>query len=191
MLSKEVLRRLALQARDAQSDRDTRSHSICERLFGLPEFETAGTVLSYIGVSSEVATGEVVRRALNEGKRLAVPWVAPEGLRATFIRSLEEVALARFGLLEPPPALRSDPARACRPGEVDLFVIPGVAFDRAGGRLGHGRAYYDRLLPQARAGAHFIGLAFECQMVDAVPMDEKDIRMHAVVTEVAVYRSVR
>ena len=145
--------------------------------------------MTYVGVGSEVATLEIIARALAEGKRVSVPWVAADGLQAAFIRSLDELVPAKFQLLEPREAVRADPGRLCRPAEIDLFVVPGVGFDRAGGRLGHGRAYYDRLLVQARRGAVMLGVGFECQLVAEVPMTPTDVRMDAVVTERDLYRA--
>ena len=67
--------------------------------------------------------------------------------------------------------------------ELDLLVIPGLAFDRQGGRLGYGKGYFDRLLPGARPDALLAAVAFECQLFDAVPMQPYDVRVDAVVTE--------
>ncbi len=188
MTSKERMRQEILAARERESDREGKSLVIQRRLLALPEFGRATTILSYMGVKSEVATGEIIREALAQGKRTAAPYVTREGLRAAFLASPSELVPARFGLLEPSDHVRNDPARICRPGDVDLFVIPGVAFDRKGGRLGHGRAYYDRLLRQARPGSHFIALAFESQVVGEVPMTSTDVYVHAVLTEKGIYR---
>lgn len=187
-MSKELLRRRILAARDAEPDRESKGRIIQQRVVGLAEFQAAGTVLSYISVPSEVATSDLVRRAIEDGKRVAVPYVTEQGLQAAFISSLDELVPARFGLREPSPALRADATRVCEPGRVDLFIVPGVAFDRSRGRLGHGRAYYDRLLARAAKGSRFIAPAFECQIVAQVPMTPTDVFMHAVVTEKAVYR---
>jgi 5-formyltetrahydrofolate cyclo-ligase len=72
---------------------------------------------------------------------------------------------------------------------VDLFVVPGVAFDRAGGRLGHGRGYYDRLLAQARVDAPFVAAAFDCQLVPGVPVTPRDVPVDAIATELALHRT--
>jgi 5-formyltetrahydrofolate cyclo-ligase len=74
---------------------------------------------------------------------------------------------------------------------VELFIVPGVAFDRDGGRLGHGRGYYDGLLAQARRGVPVIAAAFECQLVERVPMTPRDVRVDAIATEVALHRAAR
>ena len=72
--------------------------------------------------------------------------------------------------------------------ELDLLVIPGLAFDRQGGRLGYGKGYFDRLLPGARPDALLAAVAFECQLFDTVPMQPYDVRVDAVVTETDIYR---
>jgi 5-formyltetrahydrofolate cyclo-ligase len=186
-MNKVELRRHILALRDAEPDRETKSRTIQERLLQLPDFQTATTILTYIGVKSEVGTGVVVQESLEEGKQLAIPYVTENGLRAAFILSSMELEPSRFGLLDPIPEVRANPARACSIESVELFVVPGVAFDPQGGRLGHGKAYYDRMLVQAGLGARFLALAFECQMVPAVPMTSTDVRMHAVITEKQVY----
>lgn len=188
MTSKDLIRQEVLAARDIEPDREAKSVAIERRLIALPEFARAMVILTYVGVKSEVATDEIIRRGLEAGKRMAVPYVTREGLRSAFIHSEAELAPARFGLLEPPAKLRADPARACEPVDVDLFVIPGVAFDRKGGRLGYGRAYYDRLLNQARPEAAMIALAFESQVVPQVPMTPTDMYVQAVLTEKNCYR---
>jgi 5-formyltetrahydrofolate cyclo-ligase len=69
-----------------------------------------------------------------------------------------------------------------------VYVVPGVAFDRCGNRLGHGAGYYDRLLALASPSATLIGLAFDCQMVDSIPVEPHDVRMHYLITESGVYK---
>lgn len=186
-MTKDELRRLALALRDAEQDRESKGRLIQEQLLAHRDFQQARTLLTYIGVKSEVGTGLILQDALEEGKRLAVPYVDGDRLRAALLESPLELEPSRFGLLDPVPLVKNDPARACRIDTVELFVVPGVAFDRKGGRLGHGKAYYDKMLAQAGVGARFIALAFECQLVDRVPMTKTDIFMHAVITEKQVY----
>ena len=188
-MTKSDLRNHLLARRDQEPDRETRSRAIQQRLMERPEFHSAKVVLSYIGVKSEVGTGLIVQEALAEGKRLAVPYVTAEGLRAAFIESPLELEPSAFGLLDPVPAVRNDPRRNCDIRSVDVFVVPGVGFDSSGGRLGHGKGYYDRMLTRARPGASFLALAFECQMVPSIPMTATDVRVHAVITEKTTYSS--
>ena len=186
-MTKSELRRHALALRDAEPDRETKSRTIQERLLELPDYQKANTILTYIGVKSEVGTGVIVQETLEEGKSMAIPYVTGEGLRAAFILSPAELEPSKFGLLDPVPEVRNNPERACTIESVELFVVPGVAFDRQGGRLGHGKAYYDRMLARAGLGARFIALAFDCQIFESVPMTGSDIAMHSVITEKQIY----
>lgn len=190
-MTKSELRSHALALRDAEPDRETKSRIIQERLLQLPDYQNATTILTYIGVKSEVGTGVIVQETLEEGKSMAIPYVTDDGLRAAFILSPMELEPSKFGLLDPVPEVRDNPERACPIDSVELFVVPGVAFDHQGGRLGHGRAYYDRMLAQAGLGARFFALAFECQVFASVPMTATDIPMHAVITEKQVYSRKR
>ena len=171
--------------------RRERSRAIVARILSLPEYRDAQLVSAFVGVGSEVETIPLIESALAAGKRVAVPWVDGRELRLFTLSSVGELAPAPFGLLEPPPDLRADESRLVLPSEVDLFIVPGVAFDRRGGRLGHGRGYYDGLLGLARGGASFVAAAFECQMVEAVPMTKRDVFVDAVATERMLHRGNR
>ena len=104
------------------------------------------------------------------------------------IQSIDELVPASFGLLEPVPSVVADPERRCVPADVDLFLVPGLAFDREGGRIGYGKGYYDRLLGAARPGAVFLAVAFEGQRVEHVPMLAHDVPVHLVMTERSTHR---
>ena len=189
MPEKTRLRREVLARREAETGRRERSRAIVARILSLPEYRDAGLVSAFVGVGSEVETVPLIESALAAGKRVAVPWVDGRELRLFVLSSVGELAPAPFGLLEPPPDLRADLSRAVAPAAVGLFIVPGVAFDRHGGRLGHGRGYYDGLLSLARSGTPLIAAAFECQMVDAVPMTGRDVRLDAVATERTLHRA--
>lgn len=179
---KKALRRTVLERRDAEPDREEKSRKILERLKARPEFVRARRVMTYVGVGSEVATLPLIQEMLDSGRTVFVPWCEPADLRLFHLRSIDELAPSGYGLLEPLPELRLLPERDGRPESLDLIVAPGVAFDRQGNRLGHGRGYYDRLLVRAR-GVPAIAVAFECQMVDRVPMSATDVRVDVVITE--------
>lgn len=183
---KATLRRTLVAARDAEPDRDAKSHQIAARIEAMPAFRRAGMVFSYVGVKSEVATMPILERALALGKRVAVPVCRGHGLDLVRIDRLADLAPAPFGLLEPPTAL-CGPDRLVAPSMGELVLVPGVGFDRAGGRLGYGRAYFDRLLGQLGPGAVAVGLAFECQVVDRIPMESHDVPMKWLATEAALY----
>lgn len=187
-MDKVALRREVLARRAALPDRASRSMAIEARLHSLHEFEAARTVASYVGVGDEVATTALLARALARGVTVAVPWRDGNDLHLARILSLDELVPVSFGLLEPPPGLAASPARMLAPPDAGLLLIPGVAFDRLGGRLGHGKGYYDRLLERAGPGPLRVALCYECQLVDRVPMVAGDEPVDLVVTEDATYR---
>lgn len=185
--SKQAIRRWALDRRAQQPDKEALSRQIIDRLITLPEFAAARTVLIYLDVRSEVRTRHALPDLLKSGKQIIVPWCEQDALAIFRLESLEDLAPGAFGILEPQVTLRDDQARQVQVGTLDLVVAPGVAFDRWGGRLGHGMGYFDKLLARVRSDATLVGLAFECQMVERVPMESHDVRLHHILTEAAVY----
>ena len=185
-ISKQEIRARALALRGALGDREARSREICRRFVALPEFDGAATVFLYVHVRDEVQTAELVDRLLASDKQLVVPYCEGKLLRLFRLESLDELVEGYYGLFEPRAALRGD-ARLVPPEALDLLGVPGVAFDRRGGRVGHGRAYFDRLLPSLRPGAVAAGLAYQCQVFPRVPMDAHDVYLDRVITEEAVY----
>ncbi len=188
MIAKSDLRARAKTARDAEPDRGPKEAAIALRVEELPEYRRARVVASYVGVNSEVATRGLIEGRLARGEATAVVYRQDGDLALCLIQSLDELAQASFGLWEPVPSVVADAERHYAPEDVDLFLVPGLAFDPAGGRIGYGKGYYDRLLGAARPGAVFLALAFECQMVDQVPMSPRDVPVNLVVTERATYR---
>lgn len=186
-MDKMAVRREVLGRRAALDGRESRSEAILARVRELARFGSARVIGSYVGVGDEVGTIPLLNEAFARGVTVAVPWRDGPRLRLARIVSLAELVPVSFGLLEPPHALGMEADRVVLPSRVDLMLVPGVAFDRHGGRLGHGRGFYDRLLGEAGAGPLRVGLAFECQLVERVPMMAGDEPMDLVVTEEGVY----
>src|SRR5437879_10647432 len=92
-----------------------------------------------------------------------------------------------YRILEPRPQLGHLSPKQVTPQELDLVMVPGVAFDRTGARMGHGFGYYDKLLQHARPDAPLVALAFECQLFPEIPTQAHDIFMDKIITEKAVY----
>ena len=176
----EQKRRIREQAhanRNAQADKDELSRQIVARFMALPEYKAAATVMFYIDVRSEVRTRQDLPDALAGGKTIVVPWCNADG----------ELETGMYKILEPRQELRTVPAKQIAVESLDLIMVPGVAFDRRGGRTGHGKGYYDKLLEHARPDTPLVALAFECQMFPEIPTLDHDIFMDKVITEVAVY----
>jgi 5-formyltetrahydrofolate cyclo-ligase len=150
--------------------------AITRTVCSLPEINNARTICIYLAKDEEVETRTIVPTLITGNKVLVVPRVTDGDIVLYTISSLDEVACGSFGVYEPTPR-----GPHVAPDTVDLFIVPGLAFDRTGNRLGWGRGYYDRLLKHVTVPK--IGLAFSCQIVPHIPRDSYDILMTAIVTE--------
>ena len=183
-MDKAAIRSEAFRRRKAQEDKDAVSARLLDRVCGLPEYEQARIVLFYVDARSEVRTTAAIPKALAAGKTVLVPWCNDEGRLELFrLDDMAELELGMYDIPEPPKSLRRRPDRVALAKDVDIALIPGVAFDDRGGRVGHGKGYYDKLLGGVRAESPLVALAFECQLFDEVPTDAHDVYMDFVVTE--------
>ena len=157
----------------------------------LPEWAAARRVCVYLALPSEAQTWALLKACWKTGKQVLVPAYRKTVRRYDLVRLRPEdsVKAGHCSVPEPTRPRWASPNWVL-PLRVDLVVTPGLAFDRTGGRLGHGLGHYDRLLAgTALKQAFKIGLALECQVIARVPMNTRDIRLDAVVTERAVYRT--
>jgi len=184
---KQELREAVRARRRAQVNGQKLSGRICRRLAALEEYRAADTVLFYVGVRSEVRTDVLLDEAWVAGKRVVVPFCDKGRIEPLLATGWDDLVPRTFGIPEPAPHVRAQPERHIAPDRLDLVVVPGLAFDRRGDRLGRGKGYYDRLLHQVRPDTLLVALAFECQLVDLIPRLAHDVPMHRVVTERAVY----
>jgi 5-formyltetrahydrofolate cyclo-ligase len=181
--AKRALRQRVLVARDAlpADARALASAAIVERMQARADFRAAHTVLVTLPFRNEWDTGALILAALAAGKTIAAPRVDDETrmLELHRIADLErDVGLSRQGIPEP----LSHCPRISR-DTIDFVVVPGIAFDRDGHRLGYGGGYYDRLLPLLSASAARVAGAFDLQVVPQVPVGPYDIAIDAIVTE--------
>jgi 5-formyltetrahydrofolate cyclo-ligase len=184
---KKKLREQAHANRNAQPEKEELSRLILERFVGLPEYSAAKVVMYYVDVRSEVRTRHYLPEALKHDKKIIVPYCVDGELELFHLTSMDELAVGMYKILEPKVELRSLPERRFLPKQLDLVMVPGVAFDRTGARMGHGFGYYDKLLQHARPDAPLVALAFECQLFPEIPTQEHDIFMDRIITEKAVY----
>lgn len=186
---KRVIREQAHANRREQAEKDEFSRIICEKFVSLPEYAAAKTVMFYVDVRTEVRTRQYLPTALSHGKEIIVPWCNTAGELELFrLKSMDDLAIGMYKILEPKEEMRSLPERQVDVSELDLIMVPGVAFDRDGARMGHGKGYYDKLLQHARIETPLVALAFECQMFPVIPMQPHDVFMDKIITELAVYQ---
>ena len=170
---------MAARLRLAPDDRAARADRIADRVLALDAFARAGTVALYASLGAEVDPARIASEAAALGKRLAYPRLVSGERALRFARGLPGALVAGpYRTLEPPPD-----AEPIALGEIGLIVVPGVGFDTACRRLGRGRGHYDATLAALPPGAVRLGLAFEVQLVAAVPEEAHDVALDAVVTE--------
>ncbi len=164
-----------------------RSRQACDLLADQPEFERCETVMVFLSLPTEINTAPLVLRAWQDGKRVLAPRVSWEQRRMmpVEIRSLtEDIEDTQWNLRQP---LQGDPVPLSM---IDLVVVPGLGFDRAGNRLGRGRGFYDRFLAHSEFAGSTCAVAFEEQIVEAIPADPHDIRVDMLITDQHVRRFV-
>jgi 5-formyltetrahydrofolate cyclo-ligase len=185
---KKIIRDQAHANRNAQENKNGLSVEICTKFEALPEYVRAKTVMYYIDVRSEVRTRQALPGALKSGKKIVVPWCNAQGeLELFHLENMEELAVGMYKILEPKEDLRHLPAKQVAATDLDLIMVPGVAFDRTGARMGHGKGYYDKLLQHARFDAPLVALAFECQLFPEIPTAPHDIFMDMIITERVIH----
>ena len=157
------------------------SRLVLGNLLALPTWQEARRVAVYLATRREVQTGEILLAAWQSGKTVFAPVYRQEIAAYGLVACEERTPVRRgaFGINEP---LASG---LVNPSEIELVLVPGVGFDRAGSRLGRGGGYYDRLLAEM-PGAKKVGLAFSFQVVPEVPVGAHDLSMDYVVTENAI-----
>ncbi len=143
-------------------------------------YRESKNIFIYVSFGSEVETHRIIEQAIKDNKTVYVPKVINrvEGMAAVKITALSELKASSFGILEPETI-----SEEAKPWQLDLILIPGLAFDKRGGRLGYGAGYYDRFLNDAKPETNKIGIAYSCQVIDEVPMEEKDIFVDSIITE--------
>ena len=181
---KSEIRQTTLALRDGLSGkkRAKKSLEIMDRLFDFANFLEAKTVLFYMNVNSEVATDTMIRKAMEYEKGIVLPWVDRKEKQIVSFRIEDMDKDVQPGYLNIPEPI---PHR-CKvmPFEhIDLAIMPGIAFDERGGRIGHGTGFYDRVIPKLDVTTRKVALAFECQIVPQIPMEPHDRYTDIIITE--------
>lgn len=185
---KSATRRTLLARRDGLTvdERDSKSAAIAARvapLLGELAARSPGAIVAlYAEKGSEVSTGLIDAAAREAGLRVVYPRVvAGERVLAFHHATRDQLVSTRLALREPREELPVAPLE-----DIMAFVVPGLAFDRSGGRVGWGRGHYDATFSSARLDALRVGVAFDCQVVDRVPREAHDALVHAVASETAL-----
>lgn len=152
------------------------SQAVCRRVMALSAYRGAKTVMAYMAARGEISLAGVVEDVLASGRALLLPRCeAPGVITARRITDASQLVRGAYGLMEPDAA-----CEIAAQQEIELILVPGTAFDRAGLRLGQGGGYYDRFLENTDALR--VGVCHEGALLARVPADAHDAQMHAVIT---------
>lgn len=177
---KKKLRQKLLAIRDRINGPEalTLSSLVRNELRANPLYQQSTCISSYISVRSEVSNHGGILRAIEAGKITCLPKVFGDNLKLFRVQNMaEDLAPGTFGVLEPLPHCEEIPIE-----QPTFHVVPGVAFDLHGNRIGYGKGYYDRFLKQLPPNAVTVGLAFDCQVLDFVPHEPTDVPLQYIVT---------
>ena len=186
-VTKQELREQMRAQLSAQSavEVQVKSAAIWERLSVLGEFTAAARSLIYVSKTVEVDTRGLIQQLLAMGRQVCVPWF--DGVKEQYVASeLRDITVdlktGQFGILEPKP----EAVRPIAGDQIDAALVPGLAFDETGNRLGRGMGYFDRILQDLRGVK--IALAYDFQLVSEVPTDAHDTSVDFIVTEKRVIK---
>ena len=175
-IRKEIFQRLKTQGAGQKSKKDG---AIRNKLLLLPEFREAGIVAFFISLDSEVDTAALIDEALAAGKRVVVPAIVGENLKLYGIKDRKAcLAKGPYGVLQPDIS----GARPFPNDQIDVILVPGVAFTSDGARLGRGKGFYDRFLKTLSGRIKKVGLAYDFQILPDLPMTPHDMPVDIVIT---------
>lgn len=181
-LEKHAIRRQAIARRQALDDARQRSDVIHRRLLSEFSIREASSWLVYVSVRDEVSTTGILEEVLSTKGQVVVPYCLNNNELGLFLLTdMQQLETGAFGIKEPIAALRDQ--HTVSPETLDTVVMPGVAFDRRGNRIGYGKGYFDRLLEKLHGDCQKIGLAFDCQVFAEIPTETHDLPVDYLITE--------
>ena len=181
-MSSETIARQKHEIRDAMSNRRAKlnsddiarlSRKTQENVISSVHFYSSNLIGVYYAAKSETKTDLIIDEALEHGKKVALPRTEESGIQFHQVAKGDKLAVGKFGIKEP---ISLNPIQ-----NLDLVIVPGVAFDKQGHRLGYGNGYYDKYL--STTNAYSIGLGYSFQLVDKLPTDKYDIKLNSLATE--------
>ena len=187
--AKTAIRKTIIQKREELGNlkKNEKSIAIAQRLFAVDEFKKSKSVFCFLSTSLEVQTDGIIRESLRLGKQVLVPLLdsGEENLQAVRIPSMDiEFVTGRYGIREPAPKFRN----IIPFSSIDFVVVPGLAFDAFGNRVGYGGGFYDKVFKKITKNATRVAIGFGFQLFDLVPHTDLDEPVHFLITEVTTLR---
>jgi len=185
-MNKNEIRGKLLEKRKSFSHEELqeKNSKIFEKLFSLQEFSSANNIGVYISFKNEVGTRKIIEKLLSENKNVFAPVMdfGNEHFSYAKLSSLENLTENKYGVSEPKEK------EFVEASKIDVFLVPGAAFDKRGYRIGWGKGYYDKFFNKNNPTGKKIGLFFEFQLIKEVPVEEFDVKMDYIVTEKEIYK---
>ena len=180
-MDKKKLRTVIKEKKKALSRKDIEQMScrLTEAFLELPEYESADCLFAYISINQEVRTFDIITKALDDGKRVALPKVTGDKIVFRYITSFDDCEAGYKNLLQPYDSMPCADNKESRA----LILMPGLAFDNAGARVGYGAGHYDRYLTE-NTGTLFtkVALCYDFQVTDHIDTEEHDIRIDKLIS---------
>src|SRR3989338_647774 len=181
---KHSIRQQILEKRDCLSKEEVteKSQKIIENLKATKEYRTSSLILFYVSFNNEVSTIGLIRELLKtKEKKVLVPYVEKNNplLQVSLLENFNDLEKGKYNILEP----RKDKIKKTDVKKIGIVLVPGIAFDKKGHRIGYGHGYYDRFLNTLGSGTKKIGLAYDFQVVDSVTKEKHDVVLNIVISE--------
>ena len=198
MLNKDFLRKKYLNSRKKLTKKfvQEKSSKIIQKLLSLDQLREARVIAAYLPINNEVGTKAIINRLSSRKIKILLPCYLKDQHRYVFGEFLgwQDLEEGPYGILQPSPPVRlrspkDDEGSVIDSSKVEVAIIPGVAFDRRGMRLGYGKGVYDRLL--SKSNALKIGLSYDFQVLEKLPKEKHDLEIDILVTEARILRSTK
>lgn len=191
-MSKELLRKKVLKKRKEMVKEEilSKSNKITKLFLESYLYNNVSSIMAYIDFRNEVHTEDLIRKSLDNNIKIIIPLSVVETrelILSQLINYDEELSAGTYGILEP----KKEYIRKVSPSDIDLVIVPGVAFDERGYRIGYGGGYYDRFLSKLKPCVPKIALAFDLQIVDNAYEDKHDIPVDYIITETRIIKCNR
>ena len=174
-MQKKLFRKECLIQRKAISKKNKKSLSICDQLITLDVYKNSHTIAVYLAKEEEVNLSFFINKAFKDGKTLVIPKVIDNDIQFYIYHPGEELILSSFRVLEP----KGEKQYLVNSTTIDLFIVPGVAFDENNNRMGYGKGYFDRVLKNTKG--YKIGVCFKEMLFKEIPHNDNDILMDMVI----------
>ena len=187
--TKIAIRKMIVQKREELGglEKEEKNIAIAQRLFGMDEFKKSKTIFCFLSTSFEVQTERIILESLRLGKQVLVPLLDPggENLKASRIPSMDiDFVIGEYGVRQPAPKFRNIVPFS----NIDFVVVPGLAFDSFGNRIGYGGGFYDKFFKKITGNVSRVAVGYDFQLFNLVPHSDLDEPVHFLITETKALR---